>query len=342
MQYKIHYLFSILLTLSVLCSPNPKEISAFQNTSALLTVGSSIARFEGTPLKTNQWLAEIGQLDTITGEHTVLLPLWGANAPANAAQINGLSWSHNTQQLAITLTDSSGKAGLILFDARTQSYQTILAFGHNYTEISRPSWSRDDGAIAFSARQPDNEQKIMLVNLTQVFVQVWLDGYAPTFAPSGDYLAYIAGGGELTILGLFDGTKRTFVLPSTEIAHLEWMLDGQRIIFILDSQVIWYDINNQAQQIIYDGNTQGEGTVLLLGLALSPDGHQVALTQFVQNADGNGLSQIITVDLDSGTSQLQVEHRFEETLLDDPRLFSQIDYQPPGAFLPGASSEGDF
>ena len=314
--------------------------AAYQATPALLTVGSVIPRFDESPFTSEQWLAEISQLDTATGQHTVLVPLWGANAPLYAAQISALSWSPHSDLLAMTLIDSQGRVGLVLFDAGNESYRPVISFEDGYTQISRASWQPDATEIVFSASTESEIPQILGFNLLLSSTTVLNAGRMPVFSPSGAAMIYLNAADEAVIMA--DGTERTYVLPYEKVTSWLWLPDETGLLINTGTQIFTFDLTSQRSTLIFEGALVEYTEVSLPGMAMSPDGTQIALTRVGSSPDATGISQVITVDLATQRMTIQAERVFTTTLPDDPRLFLQVDYQPPGAALPGASAEGDF
>ncbi|MBZ0308873.1 MAG: hypothetical protein K8I82_22590 [Anaerolineae bacterium] len=317
----------LLLVLLIVVSP----VRAQEESPALLTVSSAVARMGGSPFDTQDWIAELGQLDTATQSLRVLLPLWGANAPAYAAQVTSMQWSPLGRRLALVLKDHQGAESILLYNAYKFDFELLLSPKDGLTQLRSLSWSPDTKYFVFSAQDSSGLEQIYEVKIPGFEVNSLLEGRLPAISPDGQQMAYIAPDGGLYVLTIATHETQFLSMLHGEVGAVAWYQD--RITAAVGGSILEADPNTHELKTLYEFTPKSGQDVKILSLAWS---RQTMV--FVLNVHGStdSLSQILTFT--GGQVRVLAERRYTITTLpDDARIFISAVYQPPGAYLHGGA-----
>ncbi len=317
----------VLLVLLIAVSP----VRAQEAAPTLLTVSSAVARMGGSPFDTPDWIAELGQLDTATQSFRVLLPLWGANAPAYAAQVTSMQWSPLGRRLALILKDHQGAESILLYNTYKFDFELLLSPKEGLTQLRSLSWSPDTKYFVFSALDASGLEQIFEVKIPGFEVNPLLEGRLPAISPDGQQMAYIAPDGGLYVLAVATHETQFLSMFNGEAAAIGWNQNGVTV--AVQGSILEVDTSTRQLKTLYEFTPKSGQDVKILSLAWS---RQTMV--FVLNVHGStdSLSQILTFM--DGQVRVLAERRYTITTLpEDARIFISAVYQPPGAYLHGGA-----
>ncbi|HLA42955.1 MAG TPA: hypothetical protein VJZ27_05940 [Aggregatilineales bacterium] len=348
----VRYLHSFLRSLMFVSVIIPGILSAaaqFEREYEL-TVSSVLPRFESSPYVTEDWISEIGQLNTVDNKLDIVLPLWGANALAYPNEVRSLRWSFRSDYLGMVFIDKQGRESIASLDINAQQINILVPAG--YTHISPISWSQDSRRITFSAVGSDGIEQVMLLSLPGLEIEAIAEGKLPTFSPESDRIAFLAPNDGVMLYTLEDKSEeRQIPLEFPQATGLVWSGDGQAIAVTHAANITTFDLETRIPHRIFDAFDylavefqSGAATVRTYSASWSPDNQQIAFVLNVRDEIVLGnVSQVLSVDITSGevTEHLRRSFPFDpaEPSPADPRLFLSVSYQARGAFIPSRDDD---
>ena len=323
------------------------SLAAQGNRPRQLTVASALARFEGTPFTTDDWVVEIIQIDTETREALPALAFWGPDAPAYPLQIRGLRWSFRGNLLAMTFLERDGSEQIAIYDTDEQSLAMVLPSDHDLLDISAVDWSQRGNWLVFSARHPDDNLQVMQVNRFNGETTALANGRLPTLSADDAEVAYLNPNDEISILNIEDEDERTLRGIHPGATSLVWSGDGARLALTDGPYVVTIDVESGQVRRVFDAFVHlnipdGAAAATTRSVAWSPDNLTLAVILTVTEHPilGN-LSQVVGINADDGTTEIYAERIFADDLPDDPRIFLEVSFQTRGAFVPPRESGSD-
>lgn len=322
-----------------------------QEEGYLLTVTSVLPRFEASPFLTDDWLSEILEVNTASGEQTTALALWGPNAPAYPNLVRGPRWSPEGDRLAMVLLDRQGGEELALYNTNEQALYKVLTTAMGFRQISPPSWSPDGGAMVFSAAHGDDAQQVWQIVLPHEEAVILAEGSAPVFSPDGTRVAFLTPEGQIALYDL-EGVRQTPLVNLPTATSLAWSPDGKWLAAAGATDVFLIEINSATLNGIFNALTHlaltETPTDLQLGsVTWSADSRALAFTLNLRGeADLGSLSQVIVLDVATQTAEAVLKRVYPAeagaTLSDDARMYIDAVFQHRGAFLPQSGNTTEF
>jgi Tol biopolymer transport system component len=216
------------------------------------------------------WVLVIYSVET-SGERIV----WPSPSFIPDTHMYGPRWSPDGQSLLVCGTGQEGGHGLYTVDAETGTVKLIARdpTGHLISAV----WSPDGESIYVRWRTSVGRLDPATGRETQLYqgggVTKGLD-----VSPDGRWLAFYRNQDSLMVVSSGGGEPREVVhLDDAEltghIAFVRWTLDGEHLLYPKRRNELW-KVN------IETGEQQQIGPVLenLVGVAMHPDGRQIALT----------------------------------------------------------------
>jgi WD40 repeat protein len=322
-------------------------LSAQDRQARQITVATALARFDGTPFTTDDWVVEVVEIDTETRELQLAIAFWGPDALAFPLQIRGLRWSFRGDRLAMTFLERSGDEQIAVYDTDALSLDIVLPADSHLTDISAVDWSQRSDWLVFSARSDGGESRVMQLSLSDSELTILADGRLPSLGPDDAELAFLNENDEITILSLDDDSERIIPGAHPNTTSMIWSGDGARLALTSDVYVSTVDVQSGRERRIFDVYVHldvPENSVMATtrSAAWSPDNLMISFILTVIDADGmGGVSQVIGIDAEDATAEIYAERLFADNSPDDPRIFLEVTYQSRGAFLPPRDSGSD-